>query len=56
MFRILYVMQGVLYIWTKQYYLLSLIGMRENTLHSLSFLDQIFSAEFLSKISKLFWR
>jgi hypothetical protein len=34
---------------------LTLIGMREGTFHPLSFLDQILSAKFLSKISKLFW-
>ena len=34
------------------------IGMRGDIFHSLSFLDQILSAEseFLIKISKLFWR
>ena len=31
------------------------IGMRKDTFISLSFLDQILSVEFLSKISKLFW-
>jgi hypothetical protein len=36
--------------------ILTLIGMMRNTFIPLSFLDQIFSAEFLSKISKLFWR
>ena len=35
---------------------LTLIGMREVTFHPLSFLDQILSAEYLSEISKLFWR
>ena len=35
---------------------LTLIGMRGNTFISLFFLDQILSAEFLSKISKLFLR
>ena len=35
---------------------LILIGMRGDTFTSLSFLDQILSAEFLSKLSKLFWR
>jgi hypothetical protein len=34
--------------------LLTLIGMRGDTFISLSFLDQILSAEFLSKRSKLF--
>ena len=34
--------------------LLILIGMREGTFHTLSFMDQNFSAEFLSKISKHF--
>ena len=34
---------------------LTLIGMRGDTFISLSFLDQILSAEFLWKISKLFW-
>ena len=34
---------------------LTLIGMRGDTLISLFSLDQILSAEFLSKISKLFW-
>ena len=33
---------------------LTLIGMRQGTFHPLSFLDQILSAEFLSKISKVF--
>ena len=32
---------------------LTLIGMTEGTFHPLSFLDQILSAEFLSKNSKL---
>ena len=36
--------------------ILTLIGMRGDTFISLSFLDQILPAEFLSKISKLFWR
>ena len=40
--------------WAKQ--LLTLIGMRGDTFISLIFLDQILSAEFLSKVSKLFWR
>jgi hypothetical protein len=35
---------------------LTLIGMREGTFHPLSFMDQILSAEFSSKFSKLFWR
>ena len=35
---------------------LTLIGMRGDAFISLSFLDQILSAEFLSKIPKLFWR
>ena len=35
---------------------LTLIGMRGDTFVSLYFLNQILSAEFLSKISKLFWR
>ena len=35
---------------------LTLIGMRQGTFHPLSFLDQTLSAEFLPKISKLFWR
>ena len=35
---------------------LTLIGMREGTLHSLSFLDRIFWAEYLPKVFKLFWR
>ena len=34
---------------------LTLIGMRQGTFHSLSFLDQTLSAEFLPKIYKLFW-
>ena len=33
---------------------LTLIGLREGIFHPLSFLDQIFSPEFLSKIYKLF--
>ena len=33
---------------------LTLIGMRGDTFISLSFLDQILSADFLSKLSKLF--
>ena len=33
-------------------FLLTLIAMRGDTFHSLSFLDQILSAEFVSKISK----
>ena len=33
---------------------LILSGMREGTFHPLSFLDQILSVKFLSKISKLF--
>ena len=33
-------------------FLLTLIAMRGDTFHSLSFLDQILSAEFLPKISK----
>ena len=36
--------------------MLTLIGMRQGTFTPLSFLDWILSAEFLSKISKLFWR
>ena len=36
--------------------LLTLIGMREGTFIPLCFLDWILSAEFLSKLSKLFWR
>ena len=36
--------------------IVDLIGMKEDTFHSLSFLDQILSADFLSKVSKLFWR
>ena len=35
---------------------LPLIGMRGDTFISLFFLDQILLAEFLSKISKLFWK
>ena len=35
---------------------LTLIGMRRGTFHPLSILDQTLSAEFLPKISKLFWR
>ena len=35
---------------------LTLIGMRSDTFISLFFLDQILSAEFLSRISKLFWK
>ena len=35
---------------------LALIGMRVDAFISLSFLDQSLSAEFSSKISKLFWR
>ena len=35
-------------------YELTLIGMRGDTFISLSFLDQILSADFLSKLSKLF--
>ena len=35
---------------------LTLIGMRGDTFMSLSFLDQILSAEFLSKNSKPFWK
>ena len=35
---------------------LTLIGMRGDTFISLSFLDPILLADFLSKISKLFWR
>ena len=35
-------------------YSLTLIGMREGTFHPLPFLDQILSADFLSKLSKLF--
>jgi hypothetical protein len=42
--------------YTVFFTLLTLIGMREGTIHPLSFLDQILSAEFISKISKLFWR
>ena len=47
--------------WWKDYVVvfqdaLTLIGMRGDTFISLSFLDQILTAEFLSKISKLFWR
>ena len=34
----------------------ALIGMREGTFHHSSFLNQTLSAEFLSKLSKLFWR
>ena len=34
---------------------LTLIGIRGETFYSLSILDQIFSAVFLSKIFKLFW-
>ena len=43
-------------LWTLFKAVLTLIGMRGDTFISLSFLDQILSAEFLSKISKLFWR
>jgi hypothetical protein len=35
-------------------FLLTLIGMMGDTFISLSFLDQILSADFLSKLSKLF--
>ena len=35
---------------------LTLIGMRQGTFYLFSFLDQFLAAEFLSKISKLFWR
>ena len=38
----------------KCYFYLTLIGMRGGTFISLSFLDQILSADFLSKLSKLF--
>ena len=38
-----------------RHHLLTLISMREGTFHPLSFLYQILSAEFLSKISKLVW-
>ena len=50
------------YVWSNAWrfkssiLILTLIGMRGDTFISLSFLDQILSAEFLSKISKLFWR
>ena len=37
-------------------FLLTWIALRGDTYHSLSFFDQILSAEFLSKIFKLFWR
>ena len=37
-------------------YYLTISGMRGDTFTSLYFLDQILSAELLSKISKLFWR
>ena len=40
----------------KTYYAAPLIETREGTFNLLSFLDQILSAEFLSKNSKLFWR
>ena len=36
--------------------LLTLFGMRGDTFISLSFLDQILSADYLSKNFKLFWR
>ena len=39
-----------------QIYNLTLIGMRQGTFHPPSFLDQTLSAEFLPKISKLFWK
>ena len=35
---------------------LTLSGLREGIFHPQSFLDQILSAEYLSEISKLFWR
>ena len=35
---------------------LTLNGMRQGTFYPLSFLDQTLSAEFLPKMSKLFWR
>ena len=36
--------------------MLTLIGMRQGTFHPLSFLDRTLSADFLPKISELFWR
>ena len=35
---------------------LTLSGTGQGTFHLVSLLDQILSAEFFSKISKLFWR
>jgi len=50
-------LKQLLQVWSVFFFLsLTLIGMREDTFHSLSFLNQILSAEFLSKISKLFCR
>ena len=52
--NLFYLMSDSIYV--DNFIYLTLIGMREGTFQPLSFLDQILSAEFISKISKLFWR
>ena len=52
--NLFYLMSDSIYV--DNFIYLTLIGMREGTFQPLSFLDQILSAEFISKISKLFWK
>ena len=52
--NLFYLMSDSIYV--DNFIYLTLIGMRVGTFQPLSFLDQILSAEFISKISKLFWK